>query len=99
MKLLCLSDLHLRSEAAVAAIDRQRLSVDEFLKHIDRLQQIDGEIVEWHDEENEMAWELNRSAIAKTIDSHKLDEDLRVFLRKLLAQSNADLDFMRIEFY
>ena len=26
MKLLCLSDLHLRSEAVVAAIDRQRLS-------------------------------------------------------------------------
>ena len=26
MRLLCLSDLHLRSEAVVAAIDRQRLS-------------------------------------------------------------------------
>jgi len=26
MKLLCLSDLHLRSEAVVAAIDRNRLS-------------------------------------------------------------------------
>jgi len=99
MKLLCLSDLHLRSEVVVAAIDRQRLSVDEFLGHVDRLQQIDGDIVEWYDEENEMAWELNRVAAAKPIDSHKFDEDLRVFLRKLLAQSNADLDFMRIEFY
>ena len=91
--------VHIAYKYDVDFHEAEGISVDEFLRNIDRLQQIDGDIVEWYDEENEMAWELNRVATAKTIDSQKFDEDLRVFLRKLLAQSNADLDFMRIEFY
>jgi len=91
--------VHIAHKYDVDFHEAEGISVDEFLRNIDRLQQIDGEIVEWHDEENEMAWELNRAAAANALDNPALDEDLRVFLRKLLAQSNPRLDFMRIEFY
>ena len=75
------------------------ITVDEFLRKIDRLREINGEIVEWHDEENEMARELSRTAIVNTLANTALEEDIRVFLQNLLAQSNPELDFMRIEFY
>ena len=79
--------------------EAEGISVDDFLRKIDRLREINGEIVEWYDEENEMAWELSRTAIANTLSNTVLEEDIRVFLQNLLAQSNPELDFMRIEFY
>jgi len=91
--------VHIAHRYDVDFHEAEGISVDDFLKHIDRLQQIDGEILEWHDEENEMAWGLNRAAVVNALDNPALDEDMRDFLRKLLAQSNPRLDFMRIEFY
>ena len=91
--------VHIAHKYDVDFHEAEGFSVDEFLNQVDKFQEIDEEIVEWHDEENEMAWELNRIAIANALDNPELDEDMRNFLRKLLAHSNPDLDFMRIEFY
>ena len=91
--------VHIAHKYDVDFHEAEGISVDEFLGHVDRLQQINGDIVEWYDEENEMAWELNRAAVVNALDNAELDEDMRIFLRKLLAQSNPMLDFMRIEFY
>ena len=91
--------VHIAHKYDVDFHEADDVSVDEFLRNVDKLMEFDDGIVEWHDEENEMAWELNRNAVVNAAENMEIDEGIRVFLKKLLAQSNPDLDFMRIEFY
>ncbi len=91
--------VHIAHKYDVDFHEADGVSVDEFLRNIDKLLEFDEGIVEWHDEENEKAWELNRNAVVNAAENTEISEGIRVFLKKLLAQSNPDLDFMRIEFY
>ena len=47
--------VHIAHKYDVDLHEAEGISVDDFLRKIDRLREINGEIVEWYDEENEMA--------------------------------------------
>lgn len=91
--------VHIAHKYDVDFHEMDDIDIDNFLYHMDQLLAAGSNIIEWHDEENEMAWELSREAINDAVSAADTDEDMRGFLEKLLAQSNPDLDFMRIEFY
>ena len=72
------------------------ITVDEFLRHMDELADIDRRVVEWH---NETIYELSRDAVQRTLAEENINAEVRSFLTSLLQQSGCTQDIIRVEFY